>query len=365
MLRAQLLSPRDLSARDQECWRSLQGVAGAFGNPLLGPEFATLVGEVRKDAAVLVLLRDGRPVGFLPHHRRPSGIGRPIGAPFSDLHGLVSEDNLDLDDEALLRHAQLDAFHFSGLVDPHGVFARSTTGRQPSWRVSGEAAFERIRDAHMTHFKKALRQERRLAAANAGVGVTLNDRSSAALDQVFGWKRAQLRRTGLHDFFRPIWTRALMRRIFDSHFGSLATLNLAGEPIAGRFSFVVRGACHVWIRAYDPAFSRHSPGNILLWKFLEAMPSLGIHTCDMGPGGEHDKAIYSTDTVALGAGTAPLPQRTVLRTSDSVRRRLEHIAEVELGGWGRAYGLLFALASQSRRLGRQTRTDAGQEIRRA
>jgi len=353
MLRARLLSPRDLGVRDLEYWRSLQGADSAFRSPLMGPEFAALVGKVRDDAAVLVFTRNGRPVGFLPHHRRPSGMGRPIGAPFSDLHALVSEDGLGLDDEALLRHAGLSSFHYSGLIDPHGVFARSTNARQLSWRVSGERAFETIRDAHRIHFKKALRHERKLAALDQDVAVNLRDTNPATLDKVFGWKRSQLNRTGLHDFFRPQWTRSLMRLIFESPFGSLVTLNVGGNPIAGRFAITVGGACHVWIRAYDPAFARYSPGNTLLWRFLEAMPALGIDICDVGPGGEHDKATYSTETISVCVGVAPSRRPPLFPASRSVHRRLEHIAEVELDGWGRAYGLLFALASQGRRSGRE------------
>jgi CelD/BcsL family acetyltransferase involved in cellulose biosynthesis len=349
MLRAQLLSPKDLSARDRDCWRDLQATAPEFRNPLLGPEFAALVGEVRSDAAVLALTRNGRPVGFLPHHRRPFGVGRPIGAPFSDLHGLVCEEGLGLDDEAIIRHAGLKSFRFSSLIDPHRIFEGSTLERQPSWRISGERAFETVREAHNVHFKKMLRHTRKLVKVEAELSVEFHDRRPAALESMFRWKRDQLNKTGLHDFLRPEWTRGLMRIVSESPFVSVVTLNVGGEPVAGRFGITVGGACHVWITAFDPNFGTYSPGTILLWRFIEAMPALGIDTCDLGPGGDREKAICSTGSLQVGAGAAPYHRRPLFRAPKSMRQRLEQITQVELGPMGRAYGVMSALVGQARR----------------
>jgi len=348
-VQAHLVSPSDLSVRDQEHWRALQRAVPEFRSPLMGPDFAMIVGRVRRDAAVLVFTRDGRPVGFLPHHRRPFGMGRPIGAPFSDLHGLVSENDLGLDAEAVVRHAGLKSFQFSGLIDPFAVFAGSATEHRPSYCVEGTEAFQQIRCTRKPHFKRAMRGVRDLAAGGGDVQVHAPDHRSTALECTFRWKRDQLRRTGLHDFFRPEWTRVLMKSIFDSPFGMLVTLNLDGKPIAGRFGFAAGGVCHAWITAHDPSLARHTPGNILLWKLLEAMPALGLDAYDMGPGNDHHKRLYSTGTLSVGVGSAPARARSMLRTPASMRRRLDQIAEIELDEFGRAYGLFTALATHVRR----------------
>ncbi len=356
MLQAQVLSPRDLSARDRDAWRDLQRTSAEFCSPLLGPDFASLVGEIRSDAAVLVLTRDGRPVGFLPHHRRPFGMGRPIGAPFSDVHGLVCEDGLGLDDESLIRHAGLRSFRFSSLVDPHRIFEQSTIERQVSWRIGGDGAFDAIREAHNVHFKKMLRHTRKLVKFDADLTVDFHDGRPSTLENIFSWKRAQLNRTGLHDFLRPEWTRNLMKTIFESPFGSLVTLSVSGRPIAGRFGIAVGGACHVWITAFDPDFGVYSPGTILLWRFLEEMPMLGLSTCDLGPGGDREKAICSNQTLEVGAGAAPYSRRALLRTPKAIRQRLEQITQVELDTMGRAYGIVSALAGHAKRSRRRQET---------
>ena len=82
--------PSDLSALEQAAWRAFQAASPAFGDPLFGFDFALAVGAVRDDAHVAVYRRGGRIVGFLAHHRRPSGFARPIGAPFCDYHALIS-----------------------------------------------------------------------------------------------------------------------------------------------------------------------------------------------------------------------------------------------------------------------------------
>ncbi|MFX8637282.1 hypothetical protein ABTM28_21410, partial [Acinetobacter baumannii] len=76
--------PADLAPADRAAWAALRALAEPFQSPLFSLEFAEAVAEVRADAAVAVLRRDGRTVGFLPHHRRPGGLARPIGAPFAD-----------------------------------------------------------------------------------------------------------------------------------------------------------------------------------------------------------------------------------------------------------------------------------------
>jgi CelD/BcsL family acetyltransferase involved in cellulose biosynthesis len=349
MLQARLISPSELSAREEGHWRALQGARAEFRSPLMGPDFARIVGRVRSDAAVLVLSRDGGPVGFLPHHRRPFGRGRPLGSPFADLHGLISRDGLGLDAASLLGHARLASFHFSGLVDPFGVFAGATAETRPSWFVSGAGAFETVREARKAHFKKRVRRERSLAAAMGAVEARFADRRAAALETVFAWKRAQLKRTGLHDFLRPAWTRALMDLVFESPLAHFVTLEVGGVVVAGRFGLAADGVCHPWITAYDPSLAYYSPGNILLWKFLEAMPALGLHTYDMGPGGDHDKALYATGSLSLGLGAAPARPRALPGALGQVRQRLEQIAEIELSDLGRIYGLAAAVAAQAKR----------------
>ena len=96
MLTAETLHPSDLTGADLAAWRALAAAHPAFASPLLGPDFAVEVGRVRDDARVTVWRRDHQAIGFLAHHRRPGGLARPIGSPFSDYHALVSSVDFGL-----------------------------------------------------------------------------------------------------------------------------------------------------------------------------------------------------------------------------------------------------------------------------
>ena len=109
MLNARSVHPAALTPEEVSAWRALVAAEPAFGNPLMGPDFAMAVGAVRSDARVTVY-RDGEAiVGFLPHHRRPGGMARPLGAPLSDYHGIVSRPDPGFRAEDVLRAADLGA----------------------------------------------------------------------------------------------------------------------------------------------------------------------------------------------------------------------------------------------------------------
>ena len=107
MLQADILRPSDLSRSDHAAWSADRDATTAFRSPLLSAEFALAVGEVREDAAVAVFRRRGAPIGFLAHHRRPGGLARPIGSPWSDYHALISGPDGAIDGAEALRAAGL------------------------------------------------------------------------------------------------------------------------------------------------------------------------------------------------------------------------------------------------------------------
>ena len=51
---AQTLHPAELSLVDIAAWRALCAAEPAYANPLMGPDFALAVGEVRGDTRVTV-----------------------------------------------------------------------------------------------------------------------------------------------------------------------------------------------------------------------------------------------------------------------------------------------------------------------
>lgn len=376
MLTAQTVRPQDLTARDRAAWMALRASAEVFQSPLLGPDFAAAVAAVRSDAAVAVIRKDGKAVGFLPHHRRPHGLARPIGAPFSDYHALVAEP--DLDGLQALKLAGLREYRFSALLDPHNAFGQEATA-EGAYAIAigpGESAgadhLEALRAGSPKRFKNVRRLDHKLQREVGPVALIAPDRDRAAFDAMLAWKRAQFHRTGMTDVFAPKWATGLMTRLFEQGEGRLKglmiTLQVAGKPAVMHFGIREDDRYHPWIASQDETLAAYSPGQVFLWRAIEAMPSLGLRWYDLAAGHDHYKTPYASRTVPIAEGqvrTAPGLEAEAWRLAEvaigvggaaRVRRRLDQIASVELTLNGRLRGLAQAVAMRARRDASRPRT---------
>jgi CelD/BcsL family acetyltransferase involved in cellulose biosynthesis len=375
MLQVDILSPQDLSGRDREAWQAFRKATPAFHSPLLGPDFAEIVAEVRTDTAVAVWRRKGRAIGFLAHHRRPAGLARPVGAPWSDYHALITAPGERLAAAEALRLAGISAFRFGGLLDPYGLFEAAQAEDAETYRIafedSGEAYWETLRGQSPKRFKNLRRLEHKLER-EIGTPVLARDTDATAFEALLDWKREQFRRTGLHDVLQPSWSHLLMQRLFRKRNGSLQglllTLRVEGRPIAAHFGVREGEAYHPWIAAFDPALAAYSPGQTFLSAAIRAMPSLGLKTYDLSAGADHYKKPFASEVGAARVGVlrnGPSPAITFDRAADlagaafgpagavAVRRlgrRLDHISETELTFGGKVQGLASAIAASSLRL---------------
>lgn len=375
MLNVETLHPRELAQADLLLWREMAAAEPAFDSPLLGPDFARAVGVVRDDARVAVIRRGGETVGFLPHHRRPGAMARPIGSPLADYHGLVSRPDADLTGAEVLGAADLTAFRYTGLIDPYGVFGQ---GELKTAHVIGlgnttvETYLEAVRAASPKKIKNWRRLDSKLEREMGPIELVAGDCSREAFDQLIAWKREQLDRTGVHDFLGPDWTRNLMLDLFqkrDGPFqGLMITLYAGGELVAGHFGVRMNGVYHPWIASTNPAYGEWSPGQIFFMRAIAAMPSLGLHRYDLGPGHDHYKGAYALSQIQIGEGTATAATMAgrVASSLDGVMalagsrgagpvgrlsRRIDAIASVELTMAGRMRGLVDAFANQAQRRG--------------
>jgi len=375
MLDIETLHPLALDEADLRAWRDLAAAQPAFHSPLLGPDFAQAVGAVRDDARVAVIRRRGQTLGFLPHHRRPGAMARPIGSPLSDYHGLVSRPDAGLAGAEVLRAADLTAYRYTGLVDPHGVFCRTETKAAHVIDLIGtdaEAYLEAVRAASPKKIKNWRRLDNKLEREVGAVTLVGPDHSREAFDQLIAWKREQLERTGVHDFLRPDWTRGLMLDLFQKRTGPfqglMINLYAGGQLVAGHFGVRLDGVYHPWIASTNPAHGEWSPGQIFFMRAIAAMPGLGLHHYDLGPGHDHYKGAYALSQVQIGEGTATAATMAgrVAHSLDGVMalagsrgagpvgrlsRRMEAIASVELTMGGRMRGLVDAFANQAQRRG--------------
>lgn len=371
MIKAEVLRPADLTPGDLAAWRSFCAGTPAFHNPLFGPDFALLVGEVRDDARVAVFRREGESVGFLAHHRRPSGFARPIGAAFSDYHALITPPGEGFDVRQALNAARISSLRFSGLVDPNGLFDGVGVAAEAGYVLHAEtsnAYADRLREANPKQFRNWRRLHNKLEREWGEVSLVPGDTSQEAFDQLISWKRDQFHRTGAHDVFHPDWARNLFQTVFERREGRLqgamTTLRAGGKVVAGHFGPRLGSVWHGWISSIDPACAACGPGFVLMLQTPEIMAGLDLQTYDMAPSHEHYKAPFATSTVqtteglavsqslaGVAAGSIERAWGLAGRKSPAVqlRRRLDQIAAVELSVGARVQGVLGALAGYGRR----------------
>ncbi len=371
-LRVEILDMSALSGADIDQWQMILESNPEFQSPLLSVEFARAVASARDDVRVAVYRRGGLAVGFLAHHRRPGGFGRPIGSPFSDYHALLSVADFGVSGPVAIRMAGLKAFRHNGLIDPYGLFAGTAKGQQ-TYSIelphTPEVFLETVRASSPKKFKNYRRLQNRMAETGAlRMGP---DPSQAAYDQVMGWKSEQFTRTGVQDVLKPDWARRLMQSLFETTEGRMRGLLLtlyAGDVlVGGHFGVMAAGVFHPWIAATNPELAALSPGQAFLDQAIRAMPVLGIRVYDLGPGHDHYKKPFASTerevgvglTVVTGAvGTLPRVREGVwslggldrVGAVSRIRRRLDHIAAVDPSPAGRARGLLEAARSIRKRL---------------
>ncbi|PZO40190.1 MAG: cellulose biosynthesis protein CelD, partial [Alphaproteobacteria bacterium] len=306
-LRVEILGMSGLSAGDVDQWQAIQASNPSFQSPLLGVEFARAVAAERDDVYVAVYRRAGVAVGFLAHHRRPGGFGRPIGSPFSDYHALLSVADLGVSGPEAIRMAGLKAFRHNGLIDPYGLFAGMAKG-QHTYLIelpdTPEVFLETVRASSPKKFKNYRRLQNRMAEEGAlRMGP---DRSQAAYEQIMGWKSGQFTRTGVQDVLKPDWARRLMQSLFETNEGRMRGLLLtlyAGDVlVGGHFGVMAAGVFHPWIAATNPELAGLSPGQAFLDQAIRAMPVLGIRVYDLGPGHDHYKKPFASTEREVGVG---------------------------------------------------------------
>ena len=381
MLTAETVHPADLGPFEIAEWRAWLAATPALRSPLLGPEFALAVGEVRRDTWVAVLKRDGRTAGFLAFHRAWDGHARPVGAPFSDYHSLITEPGVRIGLEEALRAARVRRLRYHSALDPQGVFKPSAWERQEGYAVdlqgrSPAEYCEALRQRSPKNPRRWRQLMNKLEREQGPIELVAADPDRSALDLALGWKSDQLHRTGLYNVLKPRWARRLIDNLYAAQGqpfgGMLITLRVGGRPIAAVFGPRQGAAYHTWIAAFDPAFAIYRPGRLIHVQAFAKMDEIGLDLFDMGPTHGHWKKSFVLEpkVTLCGLATAGAPARRMKpdhvdtfagHFARRVAGRLDHIAAAEPSPLGRIRALADSAVFGWRRLGAATTGEAGAE----
>jgi len=335
-LEIDVLRPQFMPAEMVEQWRILQAETPGLDSPFLSPHWPRAVERAQqgldRGLRVAVMHQGGRPRGFIAV-RAEGPAAMPAGAPMCDYQAVVAEPDASLDPRRLVHALGVGRLDFSHMMAGQEAFAPYAKGHTNSWIVDVAEGYDAYvaerRGAGVMAFKDLDKKRRKAERENGPVTFSAHARGQADFDQLFAWKREQLRATGQTDIFAIDWTRRLMRELFESResdFGGVLFALHIGDRLAAAH-FHLRGAAviHAWMIAHDPEFERYSPGLLLFQDILRWMDGTPYRRLDLGQGDYRFKRELSNAQQGIMHGYVGIPSPAAFMRGAvySVRRAAE------------------------------------------
>ena len=324
------LTPQEVTA-----WSQLQDSVADYASPYYRPEFAQAVHAVRGDVEVTVLEQGGNPKGFFAfqRHRRT---GYPVGSPMADFQGPVIKPGLSWSAAGLLRASKLAAWTFDHLPASMGEFARHGWRTSMSPYLDLSAGFEAYaaerRQAGTDKIRKTMGLGRKLATEVGTLRLVPHIADPDVFIKLLDWKRDQYRVTGVPDALAAPWKRDLLEHLLTVRLGKFAGMlsaMYAGEElVAVHLGIRTEHVLHAWFPAYNPAYSKYSPGSILWVELARSAAAMGIRRIDLGKGSESYKQQFMSGATPVTEGRVDVrPMSRWLRQGwQKVRERIRSSA---------------------------------------
>jgi CelD/BcsL family acetyltransferase involved in cellulose biosynthesis len=282
-------------------WESLRADLPGSTRPFFSAEYTRLLGQVTDNTEVGIVQREGRIHGVFPFQR----IGRsayPVGGSLTDFQGILMREGTPFGACDLLRGCGLDAWNFRYLIDGWSALDASRFRRLTSPAIGLSRGFETFEQDLAERGSDLLyrtnRRIRSLAKRVGPVRLELDSRSWPSLERLLDWKADQHKRGNTRNGFGPVWVRSLLDRICSTHepsFGGLITCLHAGDHfVAGALALRSGPTLHVWLTAFNPEFSKYSPGMVCMVELIRAAASTGVTKVDLGHGDEPFKHRFGT-----------------------------------------------------------------------
>jgi CelD/BcsL family acetyltransferase involved in cellulose biosynthesis len=201
-------------------------------------------------------------------------------------------------------------WQFDNLVEGQRPFERYVAAVAPSPVIDltdGFAAYEqKLRIKSPQFCRDIARRARKLDRETGGLRFTADSRNIGELRTLVRWKSDQYRRNGWSNIFDRPWVVDLIEYLFSTHsdrFGGLLSVLYAGEtPVAAHFGLRGSNILAHWFPAYDPGFSKQSPGLIQHLRMAEETAAMGVHIIDMGTGPERYKQTLKSRDLFVSKG---------------------------------------------------------------
>jgi CelD/BcsL family acetyltransferase involved in cellulose biosynthesis len=316
-LRASVCRPGELGDVERHLWSCFQGASSELQNPFLAAAFAEAVGQVSDRARVAVIEDAGEVVGFLAYELAARRVAVPIGRMTNNRQAFVHHPDLVWNWADLLRTTRLDVIEFGDLVAGQCDDRRSLE-MVDAPVIDTHGGWDVYFDAMRRHkrVRTTLYKERRLRRDVGEITVVCGGGACADLAALVDWKARQYRRAGWPNLLAKSWVPALLELLTGAATDDLraagSSLRVDGRVVATDLSLVSGSVFAGWFGAYDPAYSRFSPGAVHTLHVLRAAFDSGVSAVDLHRGDEEYKHLFKTGDVAVGGGYVSLPSARTL-----------------------------------------------------
>ena len=208
-------------------------------------------------------------------------------------------------------------------------------GFQPSpyieWARVGDwqAYLQFIAARATTRHNDTARQRRRLAKDVGPLSFVFNDERPEVFDALVRWKSAQYVSTGVGDMFARAVNGELFRQLQAKKAVVVSSLSAGSTLVAAHFGSLTDSRMTWWVPAYDPAYSKYSPGRLMLEMLLEESHRQKHLEFDFLIGDEGYKFNFATHNRLIGpVGTPALRERVLTRAKKEAKSALKRFPRV-------------------------------------
>ena len=337
-MKVRVIEACDLPREEIAHWAALQHADPALASPYFSPHFALAVAQVRENVFVGLIENGSETVGFFPFQRHGQGVGKPVGWPLSDYHGVVAGPGTSCEALPLIRACGLSVFDFDHLLASQQGFAPFHLSVEGSPYLDLSQGYDRYIEARSRDGTKVVNARmaskwRKMEREFGTLHFQAHVPDGEAMDKLRAWKSAQYRRTKALDLFAFSWPVRLLERLQycqEADFGGmLSTLHAGDTLVAVHLGLRSKSVWHYWFPAYHVDFGKYSPGYYLILQMAQTANDLGLTTIDLGKGSLDYKQRLASGTVDVASGYVGRPsmaamQRRLWRASTALVEALPY-----------------------------------------
>jgi CelD/BcsL family acetyltransferase involved in cellulose biosynthesis len=279
-------------------WQALQETSRELDNAFLHPVFARAVGEVRPQTRVAVFDLDGSQA-FLAFEKKRAGLATALASGWADAQAVMVPPDTAFPLQSMLRSAGIRLWAFDHLVLEQTTLLSEAPGR---FEKSSAPIIDLSKGydgyvAEQGRISKTLfslngRRRRQVERDLGPLEFSWHEADHGLLDTALAWKSVQYRRSGVPQLEDE--ARLMIHHLLDTQAdgcrGWLSSLRAGGTLLAVHMGLRSRTALSYWHPAYDPTYSKYSPGLILLLEMAQRAAADGLNRIELGRGEESYKA---------------------------------------------------------------------------